>query len=156
MKVPRGAEEDGVEEAFFLEEPMRTVSTVGALLLFACSGAQKPATGDDARSRAQTVVSAPDRTPEDRALDGGRKPAETLEFLRLQPGMKVAELGAGAGGSRQRNGATAAALRRRSSPERIPLTGLGRALRKKEERREMKLTAEAPGDNEVRREVRCG
>ena len=34
MKVPRGAEEDGVEEAFFLEEPMRTVSTVGALLLF--------------------------------------------------------------------------------------------------------------------------
>ena len=76
---------------------MRTVSMVGALLLFACSGAQKPAAGDDAHSRAQAVVAAPDRTPEDRALDGGRKPAETLEFLRLQPGMKVAELGAGAG-----------------------------------------------------------
>ncbi|MFL5312071.1 MAG: class I SAM-dependent methyltransferase [Myxococcales bacterium] len=76
---------------------MRTVGTVAALLLFACSGAQKPAAGDDVRSRAQAAVSAPDRTPEDRALDGGRKPVETLEFLRLQPGMKVAELGAGAG-----------------------------------------------------------
>jgi len=67
------------------------------LLLSACSSAQKPASSDDARSRAQAVVAAPDRTPEDRALDGGRKPAETLEFLRLQPRMKVAELGAGAG-----------------------------------------------------------
>jgi len=76
---------------------MRTVCCTVALLLFACSGAQKPAAGGDARSRAQAVVDAPDRTPQDRALDGGRKPAETLEFLRLQPGMKVAELGAGAG-----------------------------------------------------------
>jgi len=67
------------------------------LLLAACSGTQKPAGTDDARSRAQAVVDAPDRLPEDRALDGGRKPVETLEFLRLKPGMKVAELGAGAG-----------------------------------------------------------
>jgi predicted methyltransferase len=75
---------------------MRTVFPA-LLLLAACSGAQKPATADDARSRAQAVVDAPDRLPEDRALDGGRKPVETLEFLRLKPGMKVAELGAGAG-----------------------------------------------------------
>jgi predicted methyltransferase len=76
---------------------MRTASFASALLLIACSEAQKPAAGDDSRSRAQAVVAAPDRTPEDRALDGGRKPAETLEFLRLKGGMKVAELGAGAG-----------------------------------------------------------
>lgn len=75
---------------------MRTVFPA-LLLLVACSGAQKPAAADDARSRAQAVVDAPDRMPEDRALDGGRKPLETLEFLRLKPGMKVAELGAGAG-----------------------------------------------------------
>ena len=76
---------------------MRAAFGLTALLLLACSGAQKPASGDDARSRAQAVVDAPDRTAEDRALDPGRKPAETLVFLRLQPGMRVAELGAGAG-----------------------------------------------------------
>ena len=75
---------------------MRTVFPA-FLLLAACSSAQKPAVSDEARSRAQAVVEAPDRMPEDRALDGGRKPVETLEFLRLKPGMKVAELGAGAG-----------------------------------------------------------
>ena len=75
---------------------MRTVFPA-FLLLAACSSAQKPAASDEARSRAQAVVEAPDRMPEDRALDGGRKPVETLEFLRLKPGMKVAELGAGAG-----------------------------------------------------------
>src|SRR5438094_3248144 len=75
---------------------MRTVFPA-FLLLAACSSAQKPAASDEARSRAQAVVEAPDRMPEDRALDGGRKPVEMLEFLRLKPGMKVAELGAGAG-----------------------------------------------------------
>jgi len=75
---------------------MRT-AFLASLLLLGCSGAQKPAASDDARSRAQAVVAAPDRTPRDRDLDPGRKPVETLEFLRLQPGMKVAELGAGAG-----------------------------------------------------------
>ena len=43
------------------------------------------------------VVAAPDRTPEDRALDAGRKPVEMLSFLALRPGMKVADLGAGGG-----------------------------------------------------------
>jgi predicted methyltransferase len=43
------------------------------------------------------VVGAPDRSPDDRALDAGRHPGELLAFLHLQPGMKVAELGAGGG-----------------------------------------------------------
>jgi predicted methyltransferase len=42
-------------------------------------------------------VSAPDRTPDDRALDAGRKPAELLAFAGIRPGMRVAELGAGGG-----------------------------------------------------------
>lgn len=46
---------------------------------------------------AAAVVAAPDRTPEDRALDAGRHPAALLAFLALRPGMKVAELGAGGG-----------------------------------------------------------
>jgi predicted methyltransferase len=51
----------------------------------------------DATARAQAIVNAPDRTPADRALDAGRKPAETLAFLQVAPGMRVAELGAGGG-----------------------------------------------------------
>ena len=43
------------------------------------------------------VVGAPDRTPEDRALDMGRRPAELLAFAGIEPGMRVAELGAGGG-----------------------------------------------------------
>lgn len=76
---------------------MRIACVVAAFVAVACSGAQKPAAGGDTRSRAQAVVDEPDRTPEDRALDAGRKPVETLEFLALRPGMRVAELGAGAG-----------------------------------------------------------
>jgi predicted methyltransferase len=45
----------------------------------------------------QAIVDAPDRTPEDRALDAGRHPAELLEFTGVGPGMKVAELMAGGG-----------------------------------------------------------
>jgi predicted methyltransferase len=43
------------------------------------------------------IVSAPDRTDADRALDEGRRPAETLAFLSVKPGMRVGELGAGGG-----------------------------------------------------------
>jgi predicted methyltransferase len=43
------------------------------------------------------LLDAPDRLPEDRMLDGGRKPAELLSFFQLKPGMKVAELLAGGG-----------------------------------------------------------
>ncbi len=45
----------------------------------------------------KAIVEAKDRTPEDRALDGGRKPEELLRFLDIKPGMRVAELGAGGG-----------------------------------------------------------
>ena len=40
----------------------------------------------DSTALANAVVSAPDRSPEDRALDAGRKPAEFLVFLGVQPG----------------------------------------------------------------------
>ena len=45
----------------------------------------------------ETIVAAPDRTEADRQLDAGRKPVELLRFLKLRPGMKVAELVAGGG-----------------------------------------------------------
>lgn len=43
------------------------------------------------------AVNAPDRSEEDRALDAGRHPAETLAFFGVRPGMRVAELMAGKG-----------------------------------------------------------
>jgi predicted methyltransferase len=46
---------------------------------------------------AQAIVSAPDRTEADRALDAGRHPAALLDFIGVRPGWKVAELMAGAG-----------------------------------------------------------
>lgn len=45
----------------------------------------------------QAIVDAKDRTPEDRALDAGRHPAETLSFFGIGPGMKVAEVISGGG-----------------------------------------------------------
>ncbi len=45
----------------------------------------------------QAIVDAPDRTADDKALDAGRHPAETLAFFGIAPGMKVAEIEAGGG-----------------------------------------------------------
>jgi len=44
-----------------------------------------------------SIVSARDRADADRALDEGRRPAETLAFLGVGPGTRVGELGAGGG-----------------------------------------------------------
>ncbi len=43
------------------------------------------------------AVDAPDRSADDRKLDAGRHPLETLAFFGIRPGMKVAELMAGGG-----------------------------------------------------------
>jgi predicted methyltransferase len=45
----------------------------------------------------RAAVEAPDRSPEDRALDAGREPARLLAFFGIRPGARVAELGAGGG-----------------------------------------------------------
>lgn len=44
-----------------------------------------------------SVVDAADRDPADKALDDGRQPKALLEFIGVQPGMKVAEMMAGGG-----------------------------------------------------------
>jgi len=45
----------------------------------------------------QAVIDAPDRDAADRALDGGRHPAELLSFFGVKRGQRVAELMAGGG-----------------------------------------------------------
>ncbi len=46
---------------------------------------------------AKAIVAAADRSEADRAQDVKRKPAEFLAFAGLRPGMRVADIGAGAG-----------------------------------------------------------
>jgi predicted methyltransferase len=43
------------------------------------------------------AVGAPDRSDDDKKLDAGRHPAETLAFFGIAPGMHVAEVAAGTG-----------------------------------------------------------
>jgi predicted methyltransferase len=45
----------------------------------------------------RAAVTAADRSDADRALDAGRKPDLTLAFFDIEPGLKVAEIGAGGG-----------------------------------------------------------
>lgn len=58
-------------------------------------GAARP--GPAATEPVQQAVAAADRSPEDRALDAGRKPEQLLTFFGVHPGQRVAELGAGGG-----------------------------------------------------------
>ena len=88
-----------------------------ALIVFlvACGGSnQQPATQAPTTNAAQpaahetvatvnvppaiaAVVAAPDRSADDKAMDAGRHPGETLAFFGVAPGMKVAEIAAGRG-----------------------------------------------------------
>ena len=66
----------------------------------AVSDPPQPAAGPDSPSVPASVraaIDAPDRSDADRALDAGRKPDLTFAFFGIQPGMKVAEIGAGRG-----------------------------------------------------------
>lgn len=45
----------------------------------------------------QAIIDAKDRSADDKALDAGRHPGETLAFIGIKPGMRVADLGAGGG-----------------------------------------------------------
>ena len=71
-----------------------------ALLLAALvvtSSLSEHALSKDSIAPANAIVTAADRSPEDRALDANRKPAELLAFLGIQPGWRIADLGAGGG-----------------------------------------------------------
>jgi predicted methyltransferase len=67
------------------------------VVFLAIASLSEHALGQDSMALANAVVTAPDRSPEDRALDTGRKPAELLNFLAVQPGWRIADLGAGGG-----------------------------------------------------------
>ena len=66
-------------------------------LFLVTAGLSGNALSEDSKALANAVVTASDRSPEDRALDAGRKPAELLAFIGVQPGWHIADLGAGGG-----------------------------------------------------------
>jgi predicted methyltransferase len=67
------------------------------VVFLAIASLSEHALSQDSMALANTVVSAADRSPEDRALDAGRKPVELLYFLGIQPGWRIADLGAAGG-----------------------------------------------------------
>ena len=93
---------------------IRNIAAFSPLVLFlACSHATPPAASAAPSAASATAaaaappvpvpdyvhaaVDAADRSPDDRALDAGRKPDQMLAFFGIAPGMKVAEIGAGGG-----------------------------------------------------------
>ena len=68
-----------------------------ACLVFTAACAHGPAVPAGPPPSPDAIVATADRTEADRKLDAGRKPVQYLRFLRIEPGMKVAELFAGGG-----------------------------------------------------------
>jgi predicted methyltransferase len=69
-----------------------------AIALLLVGGCSKSAGGGEPIPPAiAAAVNAPDRSPEDRALDAGRKPAAVLAFFKVAPGQHILELFAGGG-----------------------------------------------------------
>ena len=78
-------------------EPFAPTPTPEQTPPLATAPADVPVVHREPSERHRAVVAAPDRTDDDRQLDAGRKPAQLLAFLELEPGMQVAELQAGFG-----------------------------------------------------------
>ncbi|XXF80298.1 SAM-dependent methyltransferase [Myxococcaceae bacterium GXIMD 01537] len=76
---------------------MRFLLLSACLAVVGCSTRAPVHPAPPAVSLGKAVVEAPDRLEADRALDAGRHPAALIDFVGLQPGMKVAELMAGRG-----------------------------------------------------------
>jgi predicted methyltransferase len=73
-------------------------STVGALALFSMLAACGVAAAQDARAPDfEAIIAAPDRSDADRQTDQRRQPVKLLGFTGIKPGMKVLDMGAGAG-----------------------------------------------------------
>ncbi|HLZ85403.1 MAG TPA: methyltransferase [Caulobacteraceae bacterium] len=72
---------------------MKLRSLIGVAVLVAASGAALAA---DVPANVAAAVADPGRPAADTALDGARKPAEILTFVRVKPGMRVVDVWPGA------------------------------------------------------------
>jgi predicted methyltransferase len=73
-------------------------SVIGALASLSMLAACGVATAQDAKaSDFEAIIAAPDRSDADRQTDARRQPAKMLAFTGIRAGMKVLDMGAGAG-----------------------------------------------------------
>jgi predicted methyltransferase len=73
-------------------------SVVGALALLSMLAAWSVASAQDAKAPDfAAIIAAPDRSDADRQTDQRRQPAKLLAFTGIKAGMKVLDMGAGAG-----------------------------------------------------------
>jgi predicted methyltransferase len=73
-------------------------AAVAALLLGACAGTTAPSGAPVlSKERIAEILASPDRRAADRTNDIRRKPAQTLAFIGLRPGMVALDLAAGGG-----------------------------------------------------------
>jgi predicted methyltransferase len=70
---------------------------IGALALAALGPARAQAQGQAQAPDYAAIIAAPDRSEADRQTDKRRDPTELLAFTGARPGMKVLDMGAGAG-----------------------------------------------------------
>jgi len=77
----------------------RIAPIVFLFLLTACDQASRPAVEETVAEPFdyQSAISHPDRRAADQDRDAGRKPAEVLEFLGIEPGMTVLDMFSGGG-----------------------------------------------------------
>ncbi|MFO0585989.1 MAG: SAM-dependent methyltransferase [Polyangiaceae bacterium] len=78
-------------------EPAQTAAATATPTSASTTAPVSSASPSEIPAAVRAAVDAADRSPDDRALDGGRHPAELLAFFGVAPGQKVAELGAGGG-----------------------------------------------------------
>jgi len=67
------------------------------IVFLVTAGLSGNALSQDSKALANAVVTATDRSPEDRAMDAGRKPEQLLAFVGVQAGVEDRDLGAGGG-----------------------------------------------------------
>src|SRR4051812_9338980 len=75
----------------------RVYLIAAAALACACAEAQQKPEQKPVVPESNDITAAADRTERDRGMDAHRKPKEMLAFFGAQPGLHVAELGAGGG-----------------------------------------------------------
>ena len=76
----------------------RRARAVGMLAALSIAAANFAATAQDAKAPDyDAIIASADRSDADRQTDGRRQPAKILAFTGVKPGMKVLDMGAGAG-----------------------------------------------------------
>jgi predicted methyltransferase len=87
----------GFQMTMSVHRHARAIGAVAIISLFAIGGAVSAAAQDTKAPDYEAIIASPDRSDADRQTDVRRQPAKMLAFTGVKPGMKVLDMGAGAG-----------------------------------------------------------